>query len=673
MAKKLKQSEINAILESYVSQSVGWSDSKLSREREKVLDYYNGKLPKQQHSGSSSYVSTDVYNAVESMKAQLLETFSSGYDNVRFTPTGAEDVEDARIATEYCSYVIHQQNPGFKIYSDVIHDGLTARVGIAKVFWEEIKTEVEEEFRDLTYEEVQGLAAQDEVDSLDSTIDETTGFYSGTLKRIIDKSKVTIDVVPPEEFLIDEDAVDINVANLRGQLTLKTRSELIAMGFDSKKVMKLPTNSKALTDWNAEADARLDPVSTGIGNEGQQEATGKVALYELYVYLDMDGTGATKLYKVMRAENTILDIEEVDRHPFIPFVPLPIPHSFFGNSFAARVIPTQNAKTVLTRSILDHSAITNNPRFQVLKGGLVNPRELLDNRLGGIVNTTRPDAVIPLPQAPLNQFVFPTLELLKSDNEEATGISSLSTGMNKDAISQQNSAAMVDQLVSLSQQRQKIIARNFAYNFLVPLYIEVYRLVLENEKRTKIVEIAGNFTEVDPRRWAERADMSVSFFLGYGEKDREVSRYVNVYSMLTQDPTIGPMFTVQNRYNLIVNALRADGLKNTEAYITPPERTAPPQPDPAQVMEVKAKMMQAEAQMLTAQAAAQKVQVNAELESMKLMLQKMATEIQAFKAQSDAARKDAESINRIDISQRELDLAERTPPEQQRGIFSANS
>jgi hypothetical protein len=673
MAKRLKKSEVNAILESYISQSVGWSDSKLSREREKVLDYYNGKLPKQQHAGSSPYVSTDVYNGVETMKAQLLETFASGYDNVKFTPRGPEDVEDARIATEYCSFVIHQQNPGFKIYSDTIHDGLTARVGIAKVFWEEIEDYEDEEFEDLSYEEVQGIAAQEDVETLDSTIDEETMLYSGTLRRKIDRSKVCIDVVPPEEFIIDEDAVSIDTANLRGHLCLKTRSELIEMGFDPKKVMKLPTSSKALTDWNAEADARLDPVSNGLSTEGQQEATGKVALYELYVYLDMEGDGSTKLYKVMRAESTILDIEEMGRHPFFPFVPLPIPHSFFGNNFAARIIPTQNANTVLTRSILDHSALTNNPRYQVLKGGLVNPRELLDNRLGGLVNVTRPDAVTPLPQAPLNQFVFPTLELLKTKNEEATGISSLSQGLNKDAVSQQNSAALVDQLVTLSQQRQKIIARNFAYNFLVPLYIEVYRLVLENEKRTKIIEISGNFVEVDPKRWAERADMSVSFYLGYGEKEREVGKYVNAYSMLAQDPSIQPMFTVENRYNLIVNALRESGLKNTEAFITPPNKVQPPSPDPASQAEVQAKMMQAQAQMLTAEAAVKKVEVNAELEQMKLMIQQMAQELNAFKVQTDAARKDAETANRIDIAQRELQIAEQQPPENTRAIFSANS
>jgi hypothetical protein len=59
--------------------------------------------------------------------------------------------------------------------------------------------------------------------------------------------------------------------------------------------------------------------------------------------------------------------------PFAAFVPLRKAHSFYGNSFAAKVIPIQNARTVLTRSILDHAVITNTPRYKVVKGGLDEP------------------------------------------------------------------------------------------------------------------------------------------------------------------------------------------------------------------------------------------------------------------------------------------------------------
>ena len=171
-----------------------------------------------------------------------------------------------------------------------------------------------------------------------------------------------------------------------------------------------------------------------------------------------------------QSRQLLLEVEEVDRKPFIVFCPLPIPHSFYGSNFADKLCATQNARTVLTRSILDHAMITNNPRYMVTKGGLTNPRELIDNRVGGLVNVTRPDAIAPLPQASLNPFVFQTLEALDQD-AELTGVSRLSQGLNKDAISKQNSAAMVEQLTTMSQQRQKIIARNFANHFVKPLFL----------------------------------------------------------------------------------------------------------------------------------------------------------------------------------------------------------
>jgi len=42
------------------------------------------------------------------------------------------------------------------------------------------------------------------------------------------------------------------------------------------------------------------------------------------------------------------------------------------------------------------------------------------------------------------------------------------------------------------QQRQKIIARNFANQFMVPLYLEVYKLVIENEDQQKVIEVMAD-------------------------------------------------------------------------------------------------------------------------------------------------------------------------------------
>src|SRR5215469_7689792 len=133
--RPLTDAEIVTKVLSKSKESVGWYDSRLSKERQRVLGYYNGDLPKRQHPGASSYVSTDVYDAVEMLKAQLLEVFAGGDHIATFDPDQAMNAQDCLVATEYSSYIIFRENPGFAIFNDVIHDGLNSRVGVAKVYW----------------------------------------------------------------------------------------------------------------------------------------------------------------------------------------------------------------------------------------------------------------------------------------------------------------------------------------------------------------------------------------------------------------------------------------------------------------------------------------------------------------------------------------------------------
>jgi hypothetical protein len=78
--------EIMALVDPKVSRATTWVDTQLSAERTRIQKYYDGALPKRQSDGSSSYVSSDVYDGVESMKSQLLEVFAGGHDIVRFKP-----------------------------------------------------------------------------------------------------------------------------------------------------------------------------------------------------------------------------------------------------------------------------------------------------------------------------------------------------------------------------------------------------------------------------------------------------------------------------------------------------------------------------------------------------------------------------------------------------------
>jgi hypothetical protein len=660
----LDDSEIMSRVLAKAKDSVGWYDSKLSKERERVLQYYNGNYPKRTSDGSSSYISTDVYDSVETLKATLLETFSADDDIARFDPDQDMAAADCTKATAYSRYVIFRENPGHELFGNVIHDGLNARIGIAKVYWDECYGYSDETFEGLPYDHAHALASHDEVDEFDGTHDPETNTYSGSLTRKKDKSQTRIDVVAPEEFIIAPRSVSLRKASYCGHRTPKTKAELLDMGYKKSVVSELPSSPPSEIDWNLEALARNDPVENQQADDAAiQKEMEVVLLYESYVRMQIDEKKGVKLYKICHVNDVMLgEPEEVDCAPFITYCPLPISHLFYGNNFAARVIPTQNARTVLMRGVLDHTAITTNPRWQVVNGGLMNPREMLENRMGGLVNVRRPDSVTALPQNPLNPYVLNVLELLGANNEKSTGVSALSAGLNKDAISTQNSSALIDNMMKASGQRAKIAARNFAYGFLVPLMTEVVRLGIIHDKQ-RIIDVAGAPMQVDPATWTERKSASVSLHLGYGEMDKLAATISTTYEKMAKDPGIATMFGPAQKYQMVMDGLKAARLPNASMYLLTPDKAAPPPgPDPIKMGELQVKQQLAGAAQTQAAAASDKNAKLLAIDSERINVDKAKLKLSSMEFDRTSDRHDLETAAKIDIGQREMVMLEKAPP-----------
>ena len=658
MAKKpttLSEEEILAKVQAKSTASVSWFDSRLAKERERVTRYINGDLPKRTSEGSSSYVSSDVYDSVEMQRSQLLEVFAGGDHIAQFDPDQDMNAEMCRVATEYASYVIFRANPGYNIFSSVFYDGLTARAGIAKVYWERKHTFSEETFQGLPYEEAHALAAQEDVDEFDADLDPATGTFSGTLSRKKDVSKTCIDPIAPEEFLIEPLATCILDAKYCGHRTPKTRAELIELGYKKSLVMSLPADEARELQFSPEVLARNQPThSNDADNDAIDSSQEFIVVYESYVRMEIDSSKGARLYKIVHAGGKLLDEpEEVDKAPFLAYVPLPLPHVFYGHNFAARVIHTQNARTVLYRGVLDHTAITTNPRYAVVNGGLMNPRELLDNRLGGIVNVRRPDSVAPFVQNPLNPYIFQVLGELTANNEKSTGISALSQGLNKDAISTQNSKGLVDNMMKASGQRAKIMARNFAYNFFVPLMLEVVRLgIIYKDKR--VIQVAGADLQVDAETWTERTTCTVSQHLGYGDKDTAANELAMGYKEMAQDPGLGGMFGQKQRYEMLHDISKLKGFTRFAAYLDP--NAQPPGPDPLKVRELDIKEKAVDATMASVnvkQAADNRLYAATQS---KLEQGAAKLHLDALNADRTNDRQDADTAARIQLGEEELDV-----------------
>jgi hypothetical protein len=216
---------------------------------------------------------------------------------------------------------------------------------------------------------------------------------------------------------------------------------------------------------------------------------------------------------------------------------------------------------------------------------------------------------------------------------------------------------MVEQLATMSQQRQKIIARNFATQFVKPLYQEVYQLVCENEEQERIVELSGKYVACDPRSWKEKRDVVIELNLGYGEQERESQKYMAMHQHFANDPTLSKMYQPQNQYQLMAKVMELSGIKDVASYLTNPEQMPPEQPDPAQQLEMQMAQKQIELQERQTAVAEMKAKLDAQVQQMKLALEKAKTENQHAIQSDNMDLKEEQLAHKKRIDEAELALA----------------
>ncbi|KQT82428.1 hypothetical protein ASG59_18725 [Methylobacterium sp. Leaf466] len=654
----------------------------MSTERQKVMEYIDGVLPKRQHAGSFSGTTRECYNAVEMMRAQLGDTFSVGSGIVQFDAKNVQDTEAAYIATEYTNHVFYRKNGGERIIRDVIFDGLTARVGIAKVWWDKDVEEVELEFDNITAAELDYWKQADDITDIVLTDEYEDGTASGKIVRVVDKGQVLIEVVNPEEFFIESHAKHLSDEYFCGQRTRKT-IDWIVTNYPKMKGREDDLAAGVADDqWSSpEVIARFSSTSESIrlDDDPIQDELREVMVVEVYTRLKRKGDLTARLYKIIRCGSVTIEIEPVESNPYVCFTALPRPHRFYGENFVNTVVPIQTAKTALLRSMIDAAMLTSNPRYQVVKGGLLNPSELLENRLSGIVNVRDKESVFPLPQPQMNPMLMTLMQGLDAMNEGTTGISALSQGLNKDAISKSSSAAQLEQQTGVSQTRQKEIARCFVNGFLIPLFCKIYDLVVAHEKRENIeLATATGWAKVSPMQWSAGRTASASAHLGYGEKDNEANRLMMIGKEMASNPIASAFAGPAGAYSILADILTLQGHRaDIKRYLpVTPDMLPPPQPSPMEQAEMALVQAKAQAEVLNAQTAAKKVEEHGEIARMKVEMAKMSAMMNAMMKSRDADRKDAESANRIEVSQTETALlvdAAATGTDPAKAIISPNS
>ena len=640
---KLSDDEIVSILSGEVEDSSSFIDSEISTQRERSMEYFYGEPFGNEEDGRSQVVVTDVQDTIMWMMPSLMRIFTSGKDVVRFTPEGPEDVEIAEQATNYVNHVFYKQNNGFDILYNFFFDALLQKVGIVKHYWEDITKTTTESYEKLTEQEFSLISEDEELEILEHTEDvtviEVPDPQTGELVQVEDikhdvtfsrtkmSGKVTIDNIPPEEFLINRGAKSLEDFRFVCHRSHKTRTELIEMGFDEELVEGLASSGSSVDGLTTSQEymARHAYDSTNqIDTRSVVRSEDTVEVFESYTKLDLEDTGVGVLYKVIHSGNEMLEMEPVDTIPFSSICPIPIPHKFYGLSVAETVEDIQLVRSTLTRNLLDNMYLANNGRFQVVEGQ-VNIDDLLTNRPGGIVRTRSPNALQPIQTPALQQYSFEMLDYWDKLKAGRTGVNGATQGLPADVLKSHVTQGAVQGALSNAQGRVELIARVFADTGVKSMFKNIYNLVQRYEDSKKVMRLNNAYYEVDPSSWKEDLDVSVEVGLGYGDQDVRLNNLSSFSALIEKVATqTDNMVSPQNIYNLVKELGAEMGIKNADQFISQPEPVEPPPPSPQDILaqaQAQALTMEAETSRMEAQVKASELEIKAgklELERLEL-------------------------------------------------------
>jgi len=243
MNSKEDNVELANLIDSHINDSLGFIETETSQERQTALEYYLREPYGNEVEGRSQIVTGEVAEVVDGALPQIMKVFTSSNKAVEFEPVNQGDGALAEQMTAYANHIFYKDNNGFEIMHDWFKDALLQKVGVVKAYWNDKKNTTTEKYQNLTEDELTMIMQDEEVEIVEQeeveevieqepqpAVDPMTGqpmmnevgepvmmdvppivniYYNVKCKRTKDYSKIKIENVAPEEFLIDKRAVTI--------------------------------------------------------------------------------------------------------------------------------------------------------------------------------------------------------------------------------------------------------------------------------------------------------------------------------------------------------------------------------------------------------------------------------------------------------------------------------
>ncbi len=590
MPEKLSEDQLQAIIANQIELAKHNDKATRQTPREKALDYFLGNMDAYvpPETNRSKVVSRDVADTISRMLPGAMRVFTASDRMAVAEPVGAEDEEFAKQATDGLNYVFWKDNDGYGTVYDATWDALLYGNAIIKTFYDDTPVYSTSFHSGLTEDQRAKLIEGDETEVLAHServvqvTDPETGelvpltVYDLKIKRKKYDGTFVVDCIPPEDFLVHADAVELDESPFNDHWQRKTRSDLVAMGYAKDEVWAIPTASKNDT---AEAIARLN---TSASDESTDKSMELVDYHECFVRIDVDGDGEAELVRACHGGTTngkLLDWEVwEDEDPFDDIKCEPIPHRLIARSVADETIDIQDIKTVLSRQLLNGTYWSTNPQ-RFVAGKVKNPDQLDNPTFGGTVFGDAGTTVTNLEVPFKGEIALNGIAYMDEVAQRRTGVSRQTMALDPDALQNETAESVRDRKDS-SYAQTEIIARNMASGWS-KVFRKLMRLMVKHQDYARRVMFNGKETVIDPRYWNADMNVTINVGLGTGSRDRDLQMLQTVLQtqlgladrFMSSGATDDAIDMLPRIIETMTKMAESAGIKNPEDYY--PEYTEP--------------------------------------------------------------------------------------------------
>ena len=475
-----------------------------------------------------------------------------------------------------------------------------------------------------------------------------------TEKQIME---LRLDPVPPEECLVDNDCMDLNLdtADFVCHRVRKPYTQLVEEGFDPDELDQVGLGEDY--QWNDERVNRLFYEDEDPDAEDEDDPSMRTFwVHECYAWFDFDGTGLAQHRRVVLIGDRVFENVEINYQPMIAMSAVMMQHKHTGMSYVEIVKELQVLSSVLTRQLLDNTYKINVRRKVFSEDALTedgSTMEAILNTQAEFIPVRGPAqaAFVPEPTQSVIGELLPVIEYAKNQVAMRSGVTPES-GVSANDLQEVRQDVFTNALDRASQ-RIEMLVRIFAETGYRQLMLKVHQLLRSHWDMATAIKLRGEWVEVDPSGWRDRTDMTINVGLGFNTKQQQMGMLVQLLSMQKEAAGQG-LSDPKKIFNTLEKLIHSAGMGNAGFYFVDPEseeyQPPEPPPDPQMIL------AQAQAQALTQEQARkdQEFQVNAQNDQMKAQLDFQKGQQDAMTKQAELADKAADRA----LKEREVSIKE---------------